>query len=160
MSVSARSPPGFPFSSCYFDDVDDVDDELLRSPPPDLCPMCQRRVSSSFLSTNGDVDLADISVREQSKFCRAHKRHEAEGTWAEKGYPTIRWKGLKDRLKKLDPMLKELLNGRRSSPFREELIKKMKKGTQRTLLQGLNADAGSEGCLTPGYYGSRGSSKM
>ena len=146
----------------YDDEGDDEDDMMSAAqqspPPPDLCPICQQPMSSSFMASYGAVDLINMKIRQQSKFCLAHKRHEADETWAERNYPTIEWKMLEDRLKKLDPMLEELLNGRISNPFREELEEQVKKGKHRALVQDIGAD--SEVCLTPGYYGSKGSQIM
>ncbi|KAH0544483.1 hypothetical protein FGG08_001381 [Glutinoglossum americanum] len=157
-SSTLSSPPGSPIfvssqetpsSICC---SRDVYAETLAA----RCPMCREAVDADFLSSFSDGRR--MNVRNQAKFCRAHKQRSAKAEWAVRGYPDIKWDDLQVRIKKYHSMLEDVLEGRKFSYFKENLEAKIRSGRNRTLAQSMMSSDFQT--LTPGYYGSRGSRIM
>ncbi|KAI0430063.1 RTC4-like domain-containing protein [Xylaria sp. FL1042] len=111
------------------------------------CPMCHQEVDHDLLekhSTHGKM-----SVKQQTAFCRLHKRQSAVKAGTEKGYPKINWKTLESRFSSHQDFLQNILEGTQTSHYRKVLRERVESGKNRTLL--TNHDN-----LTPGYYGPRG----
>ncbi|GAP83352.1 putative restriction of telomere capping protein 4 [Rosellinia necatrix] len=111
------------------------------------CPMCHQVVDRELLekySAHGKM-----SVKQQTTFCRLHKRQSAAKAGTEKGYPTIDWETLSSRCSAHQRFLQDILEGSETSHYRKVLKEKVDSGKNRTLL--TNNDN-----LTPGYYGPRG----
>ncbi|KAI0535820.1 RTC4-like domain-containing protein [Xylaria digitata] len=111
------------------------------------CPMCYQEVDRELLekhSTHGKM-----SVKQQTAFCRLHKRQSAAKAGAEKGYPDIDWDSLDSRLSSHQDFLQNILEGSQSSHYRDVLKERVDSGKNRTLLTSYDN-------LTPGYYGPRG----
>ena len=127
------------------------------NPQSAKCPICQEPVERVFLE---EFDSGErLNVRQQARFCKAHKKRSAEKVWQAKGYPKIDWTRLGDRLKKFHAAVDDILKGNRPSFYRNVFEDQMKTGRNRTLQQSLLSGQGFEG-LTPGYYGSKGSRLM
>ncbi len=121
------------------------------------CPCCNERVESLFFKewTGG----RRLTIRQQADFCKAYKKHKAENEWREQGFPHIDWHGLNERLNKFHHAIDEILQGRKSSFYRNVFEDLVKSGKDRTLRKTLmNGDELEE--PTPGYYGSRGARIM
>ena len=127
------------------------------APPSAKCPICQETVERSFLEEFGSGKR--LNVRQQARFCKAHKSRSAEKEWQAKGYPKIDWTSLGDRLKSFHGVVDNILKGNKPSFYRNTFEDQMKTGQNRTLQQSLLSGQGFEG-LTPGYYGSKGSRLM
>lgn len=126
---------------------DHLEVEELQSTTTPRCPICHEEVDSKLLekhSTRGKM-----SVRQQTAFCRLHKRLSAEAAGAEKGYPNIDWETLDSRCSAYQSFLQNILEGRQTSHYRKVLKERVDSGKNRTLLT-------SQDNLTPGYYGPRG----
>ncbi|KAH0548664.1 hypothetical protein GP486_007790, partial [Trichoglossum hirsutum] len=93
--------------------------DILTETPATRCPMCREVVDAEFL--NGFGDGRRMNIRKQSKFCRAHKQRSAKEEWVTRGYPDIDWDGLRARIEKYHSELENLLEGRASSHFKENL---------------------------------------
>jgi hypothetical protein len=120
------------------------------------CPMCREVVDADFLSSFGDGRA--MNVRKQTRFCRAHKQKSAKVEWAARGYPDIKWDDLQPRIEKYYSELEDVLAGRSSSYFKENLEANFRSGKNRTLAQSIMSSDFQ--ALTPGYYGSRGARIM
>ncbi|KAI0107626.1 RTC4-like domain-containing protein [Nemania sp. FL0031] len=126
---------------------DPLEIEELESTTAPRCPMCHKEVDRELIekySTNGKM-----SVKQQTDFCRLHKRRSAETAGMEKGYPKIDWEGLKGRCEAHLKFLQGILEGSQASHYRQIFKEKVDSGKNRTLLK-------SQDNLTPGYYGPRG----
>ena len=121
------------------------------------CPVCKTIVDRDFLESfnNG----SRLNVRQQGRFCRAHRERSAVSEWEERGYPKIDWDGFDKRLKKHHRVIDEILKGLRQSFYRNALDDMVKTGRNRTLQQRLMSGEGGE-ALSPGYYGIRGARAM
>ncbi|KAI0182176.1 RTC4-like domain-containing protein [Xylaria flabelliformis] len=109
--------------------------------------MCHQEVERELLekySTDGKM-----SVKQQTAFCRLHKRQSAAKAGTEKGYPKIDWETMDSRCSAYQDFLQNILEGTRASHYRKILKERVGSGKNRTLL--TNHDN-----LTPGYYGPRG----
>lgn len=100
-----------------------------------------------------------MTMREQAKFCRAHKRRTAEEEWQAKGYPIIDWPFLHMQVKIHSEAIDEILKGERFSFYRNAYEDYLKREKHRTLQQSLLQGGGIED-FSPGYYGSRGAKIM
>ncbi|KAI9720036.1 MAG: hypothetical protein M1812_003163 [Candelaria pacifica] len=120
------------------------------------CPLCKALV---------DEDLLDelrygrrMGVQKQARFCRTHKKRSAAEEWKVRKYPDIDWDRLDARLKSYHHILEDILEGRRTSYYKDILKDSIASGRDRTMAQSMGGD-GFHG-LTPGYYGPRGARKM
>lgn len=113
---------------------------------PSVCPMCDEAVDPEFLKSFSKDSR--MTINQQTKFCRLHKKRSAQEAWTSRGYPDIKWESLESRVAECDEYLRSLIGGQ-TSYFGELLSEKIKSGKSRTLFR-------SEESLTPGYYGLRG----
>ncbi|KAI0547456.1 RTC4-like domain-containing protein [Xylaria curta] len=121
--------------------------EEITSSSTATCPMCHQEVECELLekySADGKM-----SVKQQTAFCRLHKRQSAAKAGTEKGYPEIDWETMDNRCSTHQDFLHDILEGTRASHYRKILKERVDSGKNRTLL--TNHDN-----LTPGYYGPRG----
>ena len=121
------------------------------------CPVCRTTVDRDFLENFNDGNR--LNVRQQGRFCKAHKKRSAVFEWEERGYPNIDWDNFDQRLKKHHQVISEILRGLRPSFYRNALDDMVKSGRNRTLLQRMLNGEGVE-ALSPGYYGMRGARAM
>ncbi|KAL8743913.1 MAG: hypothetical protein Q9190_003778 [Brigantiaea leucoxantha] len=121
--------------------------------PKARCPICKSCVSRLFLQEFSASD--HLKTREQARFCRAHKVRSAERDWEEKGYPSIDWPALQQRLRVYGERIDDLLRGNKNSFYRNAFQDQVSSGKDRTLQQALMSGNGWEG-LMMGYYGSKG----
>lgn len=125
--------------------VDQVFKEQSLSPTSFFarCPMCNEPVCSDDLRNHGSMNM-----RQQERFCLAHRRKSANKQWETKRYPKIDWDKLDSRISKHHTYLENLINGA-NSHYRSILKAKIDQGldrNQRTMTSNL----------MPGYYGPRG----
>lgn len=121
------------------------------------CPFCKKPVERGFLE--GFERGGHLNIRQQLRFCNAHRARTADSEWEEKGYPKIDWQHFDERLAWFHKDLDEILQGKRPSFYRNAFEDHLKSGRNRTLLQALSHGSVLEG-LVPGYYGSRGAKLM
>jgi hypothetical protein len=133
------------------DQQDDLSDHLdiyeLQHTTIPRCPLCNQEVDRALLekhSTKGKMN-----VKQQTNFCRLHKRQSAMKLGTEKGYPQIDWEKLDIRCARYQKFLQDILEGTETSHYRRIFKDKVNSGKNRTLF--TNVDN-----LTPGYYGPRG----
>ncbi|KAI4171429.1 MAG: hypothetical protein LQ343_004285 [Gyalolechia ehrenbergii] len=138
-------------------DASDIDKEWIESHPPGSprtqCPICKAHVSRLFMEEFAGPKL--LSVRQQQRFCKAHKVHSAESVWKDKEYPIIDWHGFQRRLPKYDTALRSVLRGTCQSFYRNMFEEQIKTGANRRLKQAVLSGNASEG-LNMGYYGTKG----
>ena len=121
------------------------------------CPVCKVPVDSLFLE--GFAGNRRLTIREQAKFCQAHKRRTANMEWRAKRYPEIDWPCLHMQVKIHSEAIDEILKGERFSFYRNAYDDYLKREKHRTLQQSLVQGDGIES-FSPGYYGSRGAKIM
>ena len=97
-------------------------------------------------------------MREQTRFCKAHRIRSAETEWEENGYPTIDWLQFDGRIARFHADLDNILRGRRPSFYRNKFEESLKSNKNRTV-QKRFMDSGLE-APELGYYGSRGAKLM
>ncbi|KAL6715749.1 hypothetical protein ACLMJK_006710 [Lecanora helva] len=121
------------------------------------CPLCREEIDQDFLDEHAGIER--LTIRQQAKFCKSHKRHAAQNAWEKQHFPQISWECLDRRLKDYHGVLDEILQGRKPSFYRnafEDLVKSRKeKALGKALMSGNEVEE-----LTPGYYGSRGARIM
>ncbi|KAI1756581.1 RTC4-like domain-containing protein [Xylaria castorea] len=142
-SLDVTATPGISQDTAW--DHPEIEEVASTSTP--TCPMCHQEVECELLkkySTDGKM-----SVKQQTAFCRLHKRQSAVKTGTEKGYPKINWESMDSRCSTHQDFLKTILEGTQASHYRKILKERVDSGKNRTLL--TNHDN-----LTPGYYGPRG----
>ncbi|KAF2186951.1 hypothetical protein K469DRAFT_629717 [Zopfia rhizophila CBS 207.26] len=125
----------------------------------DRCPVCHEAVDER-LRWEFQRTHPKMNVRDQSLFCREHKKRKAQEQYEERGYPQIDWGALDRRIKKCHPRLEAVLKDTTEEPsyFRQLHAEKVKLGEDRTLLTTLSK--GNIMTSTTGYYGSRGARAM
>lgn len=139
----------------------DIDKEWMERHPPGSpkmqCPICKAYVSRLFMEEFSGSNI--LSLRQQERFCKAHKVHSAHETWREKGYPAINWHRFQKRLPKYDAALGSVLSGTSQSFYRNVFEDQIKTGANRRLKQAVLSGNGVEG-LNMGYYGTKGARIM
>lgn len=129
------------------------DNEKLPKPVT-LCPWCGDEVDEQLLKESSRGKR--MNVRQQTKFCRRHKKHTAMKTWNSQGYPEIDWDELPHRIVSHYDTLLDIVDGKnvdgRKSYYRELLAEKIEAGESRSLKKEEN--------LNPGYYGPKGFNLM
>ncbi|KAL9023354.1 MAG: hypothetical protein Q9180_008268, partial [Flavoplaca navasiana] len=166
-SATASSGPTFEFdvgdgisssslsSAPDIEELDAIDyqDEVLKaqhsSSPKSKCPLCKKSVSRLFLeefSCSGFLNL-----RQQAIFCKAHNMHSAREVWDERGYPSFGWQELQARLPTYGDDLVGVLNGTRTSFYRNVLDEQVKSG-KRTAKQLMMIGADDREGSKMGYY--------
>ncbi|KAI0203933.1 RTC4-like domain-containing protein [Astrocystis sublimbata] len=143
-SLDATVAPGASQDTVW-DPQEFQDDESAASGP--TCPMCYQEVDRELLEKYSPD--GKMSVKQQTAFCRLHKRRSAAKARMEKGYPRVDWGALEQRCSLHYRFLRNILEGTQASHYRELLRERVESGKNRTLL--TNNDN-----LTPGYYGPRG----
>jgi len=133
------------------DQQEDLSDHLdiyeLEHTTIPRCPLCNQEVDRALLqkhSTKGKMN-----VKQQTNFCRLHKRQSAIKLGMEKGYPQIDWEKLDIRCTTYQKFLQDILEGTGTSHYRRIFKDKVNSGKNRTLFTNIDN-------LTPGYYGPRG----
>ncbi len=150
------SPLGFSQESFPVITSEDLPIHTAESPPA-VCPMCKQPVDQSYLEAFTKVGTR-MSLRQQSQFCKAHKEGSAESEWAERGYPSIDWQQLDNRITGFHTSVDDILSRRNFSFYRNAFEDSLKGGTNKTIQESLMADE-IEG-TSPGYYGGRGAKVM
>ncbi|KAI0450595.1 RTC4-like domain-containing protein [Xylaria acuta] len=126
---------------------DHLEIEEIASTSAPTCPMCHQEVDYELLEKYSTD--RKMSVKQQTAFCRLHKRQSAAKVGTEKGYPKIDWETMESRCSTHQDFLQSILEGTQASHYRKVLKERVDSGKNRTLL--TNHDN-----LTPGYYGPRG----
>ncbi|KAI1431020.1 RTC4-like domain-containing protein [Xylaria sp. CBS 124048] len=140
-SLDATEASGTP-DITYSLDVEEVESTKISR-----CPICHEEVDCKLLekhSTNGKM-----SIKQQTAFCRLHKRESAVNAGIAKGYPKIDWEAMGDRCRVHQAFIRDILEGAQASHYRDVLKENVEAGKNRTLLK-------SSDNITPGYYGPRG----
>ena len=107
------------------------------------CPMCNQPCDPAELQKWGAMN-----TRQQEKFCRSHRKTNAEKKWNLKGYPEIDWDRLESRISEHHDFIETLLHGAKCH-YRRAFEELVAAGKGRSLKK-------MEANLIPGYYGSRG----
>ncbi|KAL8896157.1 MAG: hypothetical protein Q9192_003237 [Flavoplaca navasiana] len=170
-SATASSGPTFDFdigdgnsssslsSAPDIEELDAIDyqDEVLKaqhsSSPKSKCPLCKRSVSRLFLEEF--LGTGFLNLRQQAKFCKAHNIHSAQEVWKERGYPSLEWQELQARLPTYGDDLVGVLNGTRTSFYRNVLDEQVRSG-KRTAKQLMMVGADDREGSKMGYYGTKG----
>lgn len=138
-------------------DALDFHDEVLKaqlpSSPKCKCPLCKQSVSRLFLEEFSSSGF--LNLRQQAKFCKAHNIHSAQEVWRERGYPSLEWQELQARLPTYGDDLVGVLNGTRTSFYRNVLDEQVKSG-KRTAKQLMMVGADDREGSKMGYYGTKG----
>lgn len=164
-SSSFSSPPSSPEIDASIQGLffEKASVPYFREPPTVAkCPFCKKPVERGFLEgfeRGGFERGGHLNIRQQLRFCNAHRARTADSEWEAKGYPKIDWQHFDERLAWFHRDLDEILQGKRPSFYRNAFEDHLKSGRNRTLLQALSHGSGIEG-LVPGYYGSRGAKLM
>lgn len=159
-SSSFSSAPDSPEISTLVKDFELERSNISYDPGTSImakCPVCNEAVECSLLEEfdNG----AQFQVRQQMRFCKAHRARTAQSQWDARGYPKIDWENFDSRLAQYHGALDDVLKGRRQSYYRNAMRDHLKSGRNRTLQQCLISGSRMEG-LELGYYGSRGGKLM
>lgn len=161
---SLSSPPSSPPSSPEIDasiqglQFEKTNIPYLREPPTRAkCPLCKESVERDFLE---DFERGGtLNIRQQLRFCKAHRARTALSEWKARGYPEIDWQHLDKRLVRFHRELDDILQGKKTSFYRNAFEDHLRSGRNRTLQQTMMSGSSLEG-LVPGYYGSRGAKVM
>ncbi|KAE9964887.1 hypothetical protein EG328_006719 [Venturia inaequalis] len=100
------------------------------------------------------------TMLQKGKYCTWHKTKEAEKEWQEKGYPTINWTKLRDKLSEYDPDVERLINEPESSHYRQALKDKTKGKIHSIARLQEDEDEDVDLELELGFYGYRGLDMM
>lgn len=178
LEASENDPSELSELSSAESEVEEIDPQTLNLPAPKKytptadCGVCGARVPLQ-LKQEFEIRYSlgkALTYKWQQRFCRFHKVEAAKIVWVERGYPSIEWNKLDERLREHHGRLVAVLAGKKASPYRARLQKVLDSGTTRTAMKAFNAATGTtstsaEGQETnleikPGYYGPRGEKLM
>ncbi|PSN63526.1 hypothetical protein BS50DRAFT_476314, partial [Corynespora cassiicola Philippines] len=119
------------------------------------CPLCQKIIPLD--QYYGFWKGKPKTVRNQTLFCKEHKRDEAIGEYKKSGYPDIDWDDLPSRIKKFNTQMEALLRNTTIKPstYREEHATTLSSGRDHTVRRMMERDSSFMDCPA-GYYGPRG----
>jgi hypothetical protein len=158
-----------PESSAPQDDVQNLREYLEQHPKEAAegseCPICRAPVESEYYWEYWAG--AEKTVKNQNKFCHAHRTTSAWEEYRSEGYPDIIWEGLPQRIRKHRMELYKILNNDRLSVYRDRYepialtgkaaaVPSRRKDLPDHLLQELEACAIDDQSTFPGYYGPHG----
>jgi hypothetical protein len=158
-----------PESSAPQDDVQNLREYLEQHPKEAAegseCPICRAPVESEYYWEYWAG--AEKTVKNQNKFCHAHRTTSAWEEYRSEGYPDIIWEGLPQRIRKHRMELYKILNNDRPSVYRDRYepialtgkaaaVPSRRKDLPDHLLQELEACAIDDQSTFPGYYGPHG----
>lgn len=153
-SLSSVPSDGMP--SFFADEQRDEKKNPRRESEESLCPMCKAPVDPGLLQEF--LRTSNRRIREQQRFCEAHKIQTAEKEWTDRGYPKIDWEDLDQRIRGYFPDIDRLLVPNCTSFYRDILAAKLKSGkAQNFRIMMFDDDLDNMSC---GYYGSKGASRM
>ena len=159
-SSSFSSAPGSPEIEASIQGIETKKTNMPRFREPSSmakCPLCKDHVERSFLE--GFENAKRLNMRQQARFCKAHRARSAKIEWEAKGYPKIDWDHFDQRLARFHMDLENILTGKKPSYYQNAFEDHLKSGHDRTLQQKYMRDSEMDG-LDPGYYGSKGAKLM
>ncbi|PNY26896.1 Uncharacterized protein TCAP_03177 [Tolypocladium capitatum] len=130
-------------------DVEAIDAGEEHATVMAVCPWCGEPVDKALLDESSKGKR--MNVRQQTRFCRKHRKQTAVEMWQANGYPKVDWQVLDERFAEHHTLLLDIVNGK-SSHFRSILGEKIQSGQARSMKKEDN--------LNPGYYGPRGFNLM
>ena len=135
--------------------------QTIHDSPFTTCPVCDEMVERSFLDEFSNY-APRMNVRKQALFCHAHRRQSATEEYKAAGYPDIDWSKFPKRLKRHLGSVRDVLERKRGSWYRERLEERIKGGRLRTLHQTATStnDETSLQKFVPGYFGTKGARLM
>lgn len=158
-----------PDSSAPSEGMDHLKEYLEKLPEEEVegscCPLCRAPVN--------DDDYWDYwkgkekTVKNQNKFCHAHRTKSAWDEYRSEGYPDITWTDLPQRIRKHRMTLFKILNNERSSGYRDRYepialtgnaaaVPTKRKDLPEHVQQELESYALDHHSVYPGYYGPHG----
>ncbi|KAI5366327.1 Putative restriction of telomere capping protein [Septoria linicola] len=134
------------------DDDEEVDDGKVE------CKICNERLRKTLQEQFEDEILKDKSwnFKWQGRFCLWHKRKTAHEIWQEREYPDLDWTTLRERMRKHDKYILDVLNDRVKSYHRDKLQEESKHGRSRQ--KDIVTDG--NGKFIMGYYGQKGEQQV
>ncbi|KXT07618.1 hypothetical protein AC578_10141 [Pseudocercospora eumusae] len=147
-----------PLTEISEDEIDET--ETLEGVATAKCGHCGEALKRSLLEDFQDEFLRgrELTYKWQRRFCRWHQQQKAEAQWRERGYPEIDWKQLSLRMRAHDSILKDIVNDKVGSYYRDELRSKSKKS--RKDIEDVITGNDSRGGASMGYYGPKGEKLM
>lgn len=158
-----------PDSSVPSEDMDNLKEYLEKLPEEEVegscCPLCRAPVN--------DDDYWDYwkgkekTVKNQNRFCHAHRIKSAWDEYRSEGYPDIIWTDVPQRIRKHRMTLFKILNNERSSGYRARYepialtgnaaaVPTKRKDLPEHVQQELESYALDHQSVYPGYYGPHG----
>jgi hypothetical protein len=114
--------------------------------------MCNKPVQTKDLELFV-AECPTMTMRDQQRFCRQHKKAEGEAEWTLRGYPKIDWDTLDKRMNNFRGDIVWLLERPEKSWFRSALEQRVDAGKGRNLTKLTISEMRD---ISVGYYGTRG----
>jgi hypothetical protein len=137
-------------------DVNDSDQEVKPSPVAKgpQCPHCNSPVEAKALERfkKGNPGWK-WDMHAQHIFCKRHKRNAGKVEWEKRGYPTIDWDKMGNRMEKFEEEMMMVLTRRKRTIHRIRFMEFLKNGNMTALQQSVPE-------RELGYYGFKGFSRM
>jgi hypothetical protein len=158
-----------PESSDPQDDVNDLREYLKQHPREAVegseCPICRAPVESEYYWEYWAG--TERTIKNQNKFCHAHRTTSAWEEYRSEGYPDIIWEALPQRIRKHRMDLYKILNNDRPSVYRNRYepialtgkaaaVPSRRKDLPNHVLQELESYVLDDQSTFPGYYGPHG----
>jgi hypothetical protein len=158
-----------PESSAPQDDVNDLREYLKQHPREAVegseCPICRAPVESEYYWEYWAG--TEKTIKNQNKFCHAHRTTSAWEEYRSEGYPDIIWEALPQRIRKHRMELYKILNNDRPSVYRDRYepialtgkaaaVPSRRKDLPSHVLQELESYVLDDQSTFPGYYGPHG----
>jgi hypothetical protein len=150
------------------EDLDNLK-EYLKQLPNEVegshCPICREPIEQEYYWDYWKGK--DKTIKNQNKFCRAHKTQSAWDEYRSEGYPDIIWSTLPQRISKHRMTLFKILNNKKPSDYRDRYepialtgkaaaVPSRRKDLPEHVQQELESYALDDQSTYPGYYGPHG----
>lgn len=126
------------------------------------CSLCNQAVPRD-LAEEG-LEIGKRPFRQQVSFCNKHTKYDTSQEWISRGYPSMNWEVLEERIASLYPDIQATVCGKRWSAFEDLMNEKCyirgdgASTAKRMRLTALNDDMLRR--VSVGYYGPRGAGIM
>ena len=131
--------------------------------PTENCDICGAKVDRILKENFQDrfTNGKGMTFKWQQRFCRHHKQESAKEWAREKGWPTIDWTCLPQRMTQFDDHLRDVICNRVESRWKNDLRRHLRPSKSRFLEVRAAADAREVKTMArTGYYGPRGEKVM
>ncbi|KAF2750811.1 hypothetical protein M011DRAFT_483731 [Sporormia fimetaria CBS 119925] len=137
-------------------ELEQVAESIPAAPDDGKCPLCDSPVDVEQHRAFFASKTKARTIRDMQRFCHDHKKRTALQQYREKGYSTIDWDGLPNRISQHHDYISSIIKNEKPSKYRDTYMSLATERKTGATLMEENADLATQ----TGYYGGRGRRAM